>query len=241
MSLQAVLFDFNGVIINDEPIHQELINEILLSQNLPPNPSDYNECCLGRTDLAGLLELLQRRGRAVNERSLAPLIAQKAQRYQQKLEALHKLPIYPGVEDLIYKVRVARLRLGLVTGALRSEVEWILKQANLFSYFEVIVAGDEVQQSKPHPEGYLRAIERFNELDPTLHLSPQCCLVIEDTPAGILAAKNAGMQVVGVANTYPFHMIQRQANWTVDYLHELELDRVQACFEPSALPFPNAQ
>lgn len=241
MSLQVVLFDFNGVIVNDEPIHRELINEILISQNLPPNPSDYNECCLGRNDRACLFDLLQRRGRAVNDRSLAPIIAQKAQAYRQKLEALDKLPIFPGVEDLIYKVRVARLRLGLVTGALRSEAQWILERANLLPYFEVIVAGDEVQQSKPHPEGYLLALERFNQLDPDLHLSRENCLVIEDTPAGILAAKNAGMQVVGVANTYPFHMIQRQANWTVDYLHELELDRVRAVFEPSPLPFTGAQ
>jgi len=238
MSLQVVLFDFNGVIINDEPIHRELINEILISENLPPNPSDYNECCLGRNDRACLLDLLQRRGRAINERSLAPLIARKAEGYRKKLDALDTLPIYPGVEDLIYKARVARLRLGLVTGALRSEAEWILERANLLSYFEVLVTGDEVQQSKPNPEGYLRAVERFNQLDPSLQLSPQNCLVIEDTPAGILAGHNAGMQVVGVANTYPFHMIQRQADWTVDYLHELELDRVRGVFEQSTLPFP---
>jgi len=241
MSLQVVLFDFNGVIVNDEPIHRELINDILLSQNLPPNPSDYNECCLGRSDRACLLDLLQRRGRAVNERSLTPMIAQKTQGYREKLKALDKLPIYPGVEDLIYKARVARLRLGLVTGALRSETEWILEQANLLSYFEVLVTGDDIQKSKPDPEGYLLAVELFNQLDPSLDLSGQNCLVIEDTPAGILAAKQAGMQVVGVANTYPFHMIQRQANWTVDYLHELELDRVQGVFDQPPVFFPRAE
>ena len=62
---------------------------------------------------------------------------------------------------------------------------------------------------------------------PSLNLKPAQCLAIEDTPAGITAAKQAGMQVVGIANTYPLHMLQRQADWTVDYLNEIELDRVK--------------
>ncbi|WP_263975358.1 HAD family hydrolase [Leptolyngbya sp. 7M] len=65
---------------------------------------------------------------------------------------------------------------------------------------------------------------------PSLNLKPAECLAIEDTPAGIQAAKAAGMQVVGVANSYPFHMMQRQANWAVDYLSDLEFERVRQVF-----------
>jgi beta-phosphoglucomutase-like phosphatase (HAD superfamily) len=70
----------------------------------------------------------------------------------------------------------------------------------------------------------------MNQVYPELNLQPHECLVIEHTPAGIQAARKAQMQVVGVANTYPFHMLQRQANWTIDYLIDLDLQQVQEVF-----------
>ncbi|MEQ8997333.1 MAG: HAD family phosphatase [Coleofasciculus sp. B1-GNL1-01] len=230
MSLKAVLFDFNGVIINDESIHQQLIEDILLGENLRPSAADYWEDCLGRSDRACLKVLLEKRGRVLSEEELTRLITKKANAYRRQLKTLSKLPIYPGVEDLIYKIRVAQLPMGVVSGALRSEVELVLDRAELLQYFPVIVAGDDIKVSKPEPDGYLLAVERLNQQFPQLNAKSSDCLAIEDTPAGIEAAKRAGMQVVGVANTYPFHMLQRQADWTVDYLHQLELERVQEVY-----------
>jgi phosphoglycolate phosphatase/beta-phosphoglucomutase len=234
MTLKAVLFDFNGVIINDEAIHQQLIEEILLSENLRPSADEYREVCLGRSDRACLTELLQRRGRVVTESYLTQLVTRKAEAYQRRLETLDKLPIYPGLDDLIYDIRLAQLPMGVVSGALRREVELVLNRAQLAQYFPVIVAGDDIKVSKPEPDGYLLAVERLNQQYPDLNAKPIECLVIEDTFAGIQAAKRAGMQVVGVAHTYPFHMLQRQANWTIDYLHQLELDRVQQVYSQRA-------
>lgn len=235
MSLKAVLFDFNGVIINDEPIHARLIDDLLVAENLQPRPLEYNQVCLGRSDRACLSALLERRYRVVTDSYLTELIERKSQAYRQFLDSLEKLPIFPGIEDLIYKLRVAQLKMAVVSGALHSEVELVLKRAGLIQYFSAIVGGDEVQASKPAPEGYLLAVERLNQVFPSLQLQPTDCLVIEDTPAGIQAAKRAGMLVVGVANTYPFHMIQRQANWTVDYLTDLELDRVRQVYQQKNL------
>jgi len=240
MTLKAVLFDFNGVIINDESIHEELVNEIVVGENLRVNPQDYKEVCLGRSDRACLRDILERRGRMVRDGDLAKLIARKAQRYRQRLEGLESLPIYP-VEEFLLQVGKLGLAVGLVTGALRSEVEWILDRARLKSYFPTIVAGDEIPTSKPDPYGYLLAVERLNRQFPALNLQPQHCLAIEDTPAGIEAAKAAGMQVVGVANTYPFHMLQRQANWTVDRISELDLAWVQAVFSGRSGPSTRVQ
>ncbi|HEY9805293.1 MAG TPA: HAD family phosphatase, partial [Candidatus Obscuribacterales bacterium] len=87
---------------------------------------------------------------------------------------------------------------------------------------------------KPEPDGYLLAVERLNQQHPELNLQASECLAIEDTPAGIQAAKRAGIPVVGVANTYPFHMMQRQANWAVDYLSDLELERVQQVYSQAS-------
>jgi beta-phosphoglucomutase len=166
----------------------------------------------------------------ITESYLNQLITRKAEAYQKKLETLEKLPIYSGLEDLIYKIRVAKLPMGVVSGALRCEVELVLNRASLAQYFTVIVAGDEITASKPQPDGYLLAVEKLNQQDPDLKVQASECLAIEDTPAGIQAAKSAGMQVVGVANTYPYHMIQRQSNWAVDYLNDLELERVQQIY-----------
>jgi HAD superfamily hydrolase (TIGR01509 family) len=227
MTLKAVLFDFNGVIINDESIHKELIEEILLGENLRPDAKEHNEVCLGRSDRACLETLLARRGRVVSEEYLERLLAKKAQKYQQRLEAKEELPIYPGIEAFIQELKAAGLLMALVTGARRENVEYILDRIQIREAFAAIVTSDDIQNSKPHPEGYLTAVEKLNQQNPDLNLIPQQCLVIEDTPSGIEAAKRAQMEVVGVANTYPFHMLQRQANWTVDYLQELELERVK--------------
>lgn len=230
MALKAVLFDFNGVIINDEPIHQQLTEQILLEENLRPIPGEYRKVCLGRSDRVCLDQLLARRGRVVNESYLLQLMKRKAQAYQQQLEKIEKLPLYLGLEDFIFQLKAKKLKLAVVSGAMRSEIELVLNRANLAQHFSVIVAGDDITTSKPEPDGYLLAVEHLNQQYADLQLQPWQCLAIEDAPAGIQAAKQAGISVVGVANTYPFHMIQRQANWAVDYLHDLELERIQQIY-----------
>ena len=227
MTLKAVLFDFNGVIINDEPLHEKLIEQILIEENLRPIQGEFQQICLGRSDRVCLTELLNRRGRVVSESYLIQLMQRKAQAYQQQLDSMQKLPLYSGLDDLIFQVRSLHLKLAIVSGAMRSEIELVLNRASLASHFPVIVAGDDITNSKPEPDGYLLAVERLNQEYPDLQLQPSECLAIEDTPSGIQAAKRAGISVVGVANTYPFHMMQRQGNWAVDYLCDLDLQWVQ--------------
>lgn len=230
MTLKAVLFDFNGVIINDERFHEQLLNDILLGENLRLRPGEYQQVCLGRSDRACLKDLLMRQGRVVSDDYLSQLVLKKTQAYQAKLAQLDVLPTFPGLTDFVYQLRVAHISLAIVSGAVRAEIELVLQRTKLADYFSVIVAGDEISSSKPDPDGYLLAVERLNQLNPTLNLKPSECLALEDTFAGIQAAKKAGISVVGVANTYPFHMMQRRANWAVDYLNELELERIQRWF-----------
>lgn len=237
MSLKAVIFDFNGVIINDESIHQELIDEILLGENLRPSDSEYQQLCLGKSDRRCLQDILNRRGRVVSEDYLTKLIKNKAAAYHQRIQQLETLPIYPGVKEFLAEIQTREILIALVTGALRNEVELVLHRGEIAHYFPVIVTGDQLKVSKPEPDGYLLAVERLNRLNPALGLQPANCLAIEDTPAGIEAAKRAGMQVVGVANTYPFHMLQRQTNWTVDYLAQLEIERVEEVLNRSKNSF----
>jgi beta-phosphoglucomutase len=240
--LKAVLLDFNGVVINDEAIHRQLMDELLLSENLRPlTPAEYQQFCLGRSDRACLTGLFDHRGRGLTEAYLQKLIDRKAEQYHYKLVALETLPIYEGVPAFLERLQLHRLAIALVTGAVRSEVEYILERSGLRPYFPVIVAGDDLAASKPQPDGYLTAIAHLNEyriatqddqaiLADNTDLLPKECLAIEDTFAGIEAAKAAGVPVVGIAHTYPYHFMQRRANWAIDRFDELDLDRLQVIF-----------
>ncbi len=224
MGLKAILFDFNGVIINDEAIHQQLIDELLLGENLPPSGNQYQQFCLGRSDRTCIRDILKSRGRVVKEEYLDKLIQKKATGYHQIISQRSQLPKCDRIIEFILSLQPRLLSLAIVTGALRKETEYILERMNIHQYFPVIVAGDDIKTSKPSPDGYLLAVEKLNQYNPSLELKPSECLVIEDTPVGIEAGKNAGMAVVGVANTYPLHLLQRQANWCVDHLMQLDLD-----------------
>lgn len=230
MVLKAILFDFNGVIINDESIHRELIDNLLLGENLKPQGKEYLRASIGRIDRIYISELLKLRGRFIDEKDLNKLVNKKSIEYTQRLEKLETLPIYPGVVEFIAGLHTTGYKIGLVTNTIRSEVEFILKQAEIDRYFETIVTGDDITHGKPDPDGYLLAIDRLNKLDPDLNLSVAECLSIEHTFTGIETAKQAGIKVVAIAHTYPFHMLQRRANWTIDYFPDLELDRVKESF-----------
>lgn len=241
MALRAVLFDFNGVIINDEPLHQKLIEQLLIEENLRPKSEEFRAVCLGRSDRACITELLACRGRVVSDDYLDGLIARKSRAYVEQLAAIEKLPSYPGLTDLIFQIRGAQLPMAVVSGAVRSEIELVLNRLEIAQYFAVIVSGDQIKTSKPDPEGYLQGVKRLNQHYPELNLKPVECLAIEDTPAGMQAAKAAGMQVVGVANSYPFHMMQRQSNWAVDHLSDLDLNRVKQIFAGEKMGFSEVE
>ena len=231
MVLKVVLFDFNGVIINDEPIHRQLIDEILLAENLrPATHQEHQEFCIGRSDRVCLRTILAHRGRNVTEDYLTKLIENKTISYLQKLEQLETLPIYLGIKKILDQIQLKGWLLGLVTGAVKGETIFVLKKAGIFDYFQVIVAGDEINTSKPQPDGYLLAVERLKNINPDLELESANCLAIEDTLAGIEAAKKAGIPVIGIAHTYPYHFMHRHANWAVDKLSEIDLDRIEVAF-----------
>lgn len=224
MSLKAVLFEFNGLILNDEVIQQQVLAEILLEENLIYNPSDYRKYCLGRSDRHGLTDLLAARDRIVTETYLAKLLKHRRELYLTYLTKGQELSIYPNFKDFLELLKQEKLTIGMVTGALTQEIKLVLDKMNISSYFSLIISGDTLTKSKPEGESYLLACEK-------LGLSPQECLAIETSFVGIQAAKKAKIQVVGLANLYPVHLLQRRVNWVVDYLHDLELDRIKEVFQ----------
>jgi beta-phosphoglucomutase len=230
VTLKAVLLDLNGTLIHDEPIHRQLLLALLAEKGIVLEPGEYATHCLGRSDRACLQGIWQRRGQTLDLPQQEALIAIKNQRYRETLAQLPHLPLYPDAADFLFRLRGEQVRLALVTGAFRAEAQWILEQSHWLPYFSAVVTGDDITHSKPDPEGYCLAIDRLNQAHPDLGLLPWECLAVEDSPAGMQAAQGAGIPVVGVAHTLPFHMVQRRADWAIDRLIDLELPRVKATF-----------
>lgn len=230
--LQAVLFEINGVFLNDAAIQFALIDELLLGENLRPTDQIFQNQSLGKSDRRCLKEALSLRGRIVDDAYLDKLIAKKSPAYQQQLAALDPFPVAADILPFITALKLKNLLLGIVTGYNRPDTEFILGQLQLENAFDVIITADEVPQFKPSGEAYRAALHTLQAKYPNRELAAQNCLAIEDNFHGIQAAKSANIPVVGLARTYPFHMMQRCSNWCVDYLTELELERIDPSLAP---------
>jgi beta-phosphoglucomutase len=233
MALKVVLFDFNGVIMDDEPIHAQLIQDVIASENMRCSAEDVQRF-VGRSDRACLQDFFGLKGRVLSPESLNKLLAQKTVVYQQRIQELDVLPLFAGVRELISAFQAFEIKLGIVSGAQRGEIELVLAQAQLQDAFEVTIASEDIATSKPSPEGYLQAVKQFSALYPDLNLQPSDCLAIEDSFPGLEAAISAQIPVVGVAHTYPFHMLQRRANWAIDRLKDLEMARLMQLYSGEA-------
>ena len=211
---RAALLDFNGVLVDDEPLHLRLFRRVLSEEGIDADAvlpeSEYWRHFVGLDDRACLAELLARAGRAQGatdaaaEGRIARLIARKSAYYQASILA-EGYPFFPGAVELVRGLFEAGLPLGIVSGALRDEVEGALRQEGLRACFKVLVSADDVASSKPDPEGYRRGIAELNGAPPLPErlLHPHEIVAIEDTAAGVEAARAAGLRVLAVAHTYP--------------------------------------
>ena len=159
------------------------------------------------------------------------LIVRKAAYYQDAIRR-QGYPFFPGAAELVAAAAGAGLTLGVVSGALRDEVEPALRQAGLWEHFKTVVTAEDVEEGKPHPAGYHRALTDFNSRPPlpARLLHPHEVLAIEDSPAGLRAAAEAGLSTLGVCHTYPRAALA-EADQVVARLAEVKLSEVLALFE----------
>ena len=205
MKLKAIIFDFNGVIVDDEPLHLELFRKVLLEEGISLSDEDYHEKYLGYDDRGCFTAALCDHARtpdAADDAFNQAMIARKAEYYRQAIQE-RMLLLFPGVVELVRR-SAAQYPLAIASGALRSEIEFVLQRGEIRDCFQVIVAAEDVSECKPDPEGYLKALEWLNALR-NEEVQAHECLVIEDSIAGIEAAKAAGMRCVAVTNSYRPH------------------------------------
>ncbi len=198
--IQAILFDFNGVIIDDERIHLKAYREVLLGENVPLTDEDYF-ASLGMDDAAFVRAAYERAERPLTEEVTYELIKREHELHREFIT--NDLPVSAGVVTFI-KAAARHFELGIVSMAERSEIDYVLGLGGLDNVFSVIVSAEPGLQHKPAPDCYQRALELMNERRRAareLPLLPAQCLAFEDAPPGIAAARAVGMRTVGVTNT----------------------------------------
>ncbi len=232
--LRAILFDFNGVLVDDEPLHLELFQRVLGEEGIELTREDYYAHYLGYDDRDCFTAVLEAAGCETTPERLARLIERKAVYYQERVER-QGFPAFPGGPELIAQAAGAGLMLGVVSGALKAEVEGALEQLGLRSCFKTVVAADDVERSKPDPAGYRRGFDDLNNLAPrpARPFAAREVLAIEDSPAGLEAAAACGLATLGVAQTYPAARLAG-ADRVVEAIAGLTLERLRSLFVPSA-------
>lgn len=214
----AVIFDFDGVIVNTEPIHYQAFQKILSPLGLGYSWDVYQEVYMGYDDRDAFREAFSAGKRSLFDSQLKQYIEEKAALFE-KIIADGVTP-YPGVLELVKTLTDRSIPLAICSGALRSDILPILQQLNITSHFSAIITAEDVPQSKPHPASYLCAkaalVNCFSHLDAMANK----ITAIEDTPAGISSAKGADLRVVAVTNSYAAEKLA-QADRIVAALDEL--------------------
>ena len=198
--IQAILFDFNGVIIDDERIHLRAYREVLQTHDVELKEEDYFKC-LGMDDVAFTRAAFARAGREVDDETTRAIIDREHELHRSIIET--EVPFAPGVITFV-KETSREFALAIVSMAERSEIEHVLAPANLLQHFSVIVTAEPGLNHKPAPDCYRRALELLNAKrrdDRKLPLVATECLVIEDAPPGVKAGKAAAMHTLAITNT----------------------------------------
>jgi len=229
--LRAILFDFNGVLVDDEPIHLELFQRVLGEEGVALTADDYYAHYLGLDDRGCFSAVLTAAGEQPTVPRLMRLIARKSSYYRDRIRQ-GGYPFFPGAAELVREVAAAGRMLGIVSGALRDEVEGALRQAGLRDLFKVLVTAEDVAEGKPDPEGYLKALQDLNAVPPLPErlVHPHEVLAVEDSPAGLAAAAEVGFLTLGVAQTYPAAHLTEGADKVVDSLRGMTLARLEQLF-----------
>lgn len=199
--LRAVLFDFNGVLVDDLDVHTRLLERVLEEEGLPA--ASARELDTARNDRDLLAAILEREGRPRDPASVNRLVARKAGLYQEHARR-DGYSFYPGVLELVEGGARQGLMLGIVSGALREEIVQALHQSDLRRHFKAIVSAEDVRRGRPHPEIYLRALDELNNQPPLPErlVHPHEVLAVENSPMGLAAATGAGLVSLGVAHRH---------------------------------------
>ena len=221
--IQSIVFDFDGVIVDTEPLHYRAFLRALQPFGVDFDYDRYVQQYIGYDDRDGLRAICGDFGVSLEESQVGELIQQKAEAFERIVD--EGVTPFPGAVELILSAS-ANMPIAICSGALRRDIEAVLRgvgDGDLLNRFNVIVTADEVPHSKPDPRSYQLAAERLN-------LPADQCLAIEDTPAGLASACGAGMKTLAVAHSYGADRLA-QADRIEDAMADVTLEKLLTWFE----------
>lgn len=218
--IKALLLDFNGVVIDDEPIQHSVYRELFSAEGVDVTDEMYY-ARLGMDDRTFVASILEEAGKPADAGRVLELTTTKTQKWRDIVAS--EMPLFPGIENFVRK-SANEFAMGLVSMSRREEIDHVLELTGLADSFNVIVSADEVLNCKPNPECYRLGFERIDLVRISqghLPMTHAECLVIEDSPPGVMAGKAADLNVLGVANTVTKDELRKAgADWVADNLND---------------------
>ena len=217
MTIQAVVFDFDGVLADSEPLHLASYQALLEPHGIHLDQQTYCERYLGYDDEGALAQIAEDNGLLLGDEEIEMLVVEKGHVFAKLVGSRDVL--YPGATACVRRLAAA-WPVGVASGALRADIDLMLRGAGIQDVFRFIVAAGDTDRTKPAPDPYLRAAE--------LHgVAPAACVAIEDSRWGLESARAAGMRTVAVTHTYPRTALSG-AGAIVDSLDELTVQFIAA-------------
>jgi beta-phosphoglucomutase len=214
-AVQAIVFDFDGVLADSEPIHFRIYQELLAPSGVTLTREAYCERYLGFDDEGAFRQMAEDFKLLLGDEEIEMLIVAKGRRFEEIVSGRNVL--YPAAVPCVERL-AAKWPLGIASGALRADIDVMLKGARIGDRFRFIVSAGDTDETKPAPDPYLKAAE--------LHgVPPSACVAIEDSRWGLQSAQTAGMRTVAVAHTYPRGALH--ADRVVDSLSEITVDLIE--------------
>lgn len=229
MPLRAIIFDFNGVIADDETPHLLMFQQALREEGLALTTEEYYGTYLGMDERNCLAALIQK-AKGTRDPACEQRVHDRKVALFRDYTATHQPELFPGVVDFVRQAK-GRYRLAIASGGTREQITHALKGTPIEKDFAVIVAAEDTTIGKPDPAIYLLTLSKLNDATPKPEppLKAAECLVIEDSLAGIQSAKATGMIVLGVATTYPAEAL-KEADTVYPGLNAITLTEIERLF-----------
>lgn len=221
-NLQAVLFDFDGVLLDTSDQLFEGYKRVFSSFGINYLESQFNDN-YGLKTKEHIAKVLKENDIELHRDELDGLVVERDKFYQEKCAEVSE-PL-PGVVCLLGELRTKNLKIGVASSTSRDNLDYFLPKIGIQKYFDFTLAGTEVNNGKPHPEIYLKLCDQ-------LKIDPKNCAGFEDTDKGVGALKNAGIFAIAVTLTNRKEYDFSKADLVVSSMDELNAAKLVSYFKP---------